>query len=35
MEEAAESLAMSAIKYFDLKQNRVSDYKFSYDKMLD
>ena len=26
---------MAAIKYFDLRQNRVTDYKFSYDKMLD
>lgn len=26
---------MAAVKYFDLKQNRVSDYNFNYDKMLD
>ncbi len=26
---------MAAIKYFDLRQNRISDYKFEYDKMLD
>ncbi|KRX07860.1 Aminoacyl-tRNA synthetase, class 1a, anticodon-binding [Pseudocohnilembus persalinus] len=34
-EEAAETMGIAAIKYFDLKQNRQSDYKFSYDKMLD
>jgi arginyl-tRNA synthetase len=34
-EEAAEKLGMAAIKYFDLKQNRVSDYRFSFEKMLD
>jgi arginyl-tRNA synthetase len=26
---------MAAVKYFDLKQNRISNYEFSYDKMLD
>lgn len=26
---------MAAIKYYDLRQNRISDYKFEYDKMLD
>jgi arginyl-tRNA synthetase len=35
IEKAAESMGYSAIKYFDLKQNRNSNYKFSYDKMLD
>lgn len=34
-EEAAEKLGMAAIKYFDLKQNRTSDYTFSFEKMLD
>jgi len=26
---------MAAIKYFDLKQNRIGNYKFNYDHMLD
>jgi arginyl-tRNA synthetase len=26
---------MSSIKYYDLKQNRIQDYIFSFDKMLD
>jgi arginyl-tRNA synthetase len=26
---------MASIKYYDLKQNRISDYNFSFDKMLD
>ncbi len=26
---------MGSLKYFDLKQNRVSNYAFSYDRMLD
>lgn len=26
---------MAAVKYYDLKQNRISDYSFNYDKMLD
>lgn len=34
-DNAAEKLGMAAIKYFDLKQNRISDYCFIYDKMLD
>ena len=34
-EHAAESLGIAAIKYFDLKQNRISTYSFSFDKMLD
>lgn len=33
--DAAEKMGMAAIKYFDLRQNRISDYAFSYDKMLD
>lgn len=28
-------MGVAAIKYFDLKQNRLSDYKFLYDHMLD
>lgn len=35
VEEAAEKIGMAAVKYFDLKQNRGSNYKFDYDKMLD
>ena len=31
----AEKLGISAIKYFDLKQNRIQNYVFSFDKMLD
>lgn len=34
-DRAAEVLGIAAIKYFDLKQNRVSTYAFSFDKMLD
>ena len=35
MEETAEILGISAIKYFDLKQNRINDYAFDFDRMLD
>ena len=35
VEESAERIGMAAIKYFDLKQNRISNYKFNYDQMLD
>jgi len=35
IDEAAERIGMAAIKYFDLRQNRISNYKFDYDKMLD
>ncbi|CAE8593119.1 unnamed protein product, partial [Polarella glacialis] len=31
----AETIGIAAVKYFDLRQNRNSDYKFSYDAMLD
>ena len=31
----AESIGVAAVKYFDLRQNRNSDYRFSYDSMLD
>jgi arginyl-tRNA synthetase len=34
-ESASEILGIAAIKYFDLKQNRISTYNFSFDKMLD
>ncbi|MBI1832854.1 MAG: arginine--tRNA ligase, partial [Planctomycetes bacterium] len=32
--EIAEAVGVGAIKYADLSQNRTSDYKFDYDKML-
>jgi arginyl-tRNA synthetase len=35
MRELARKIGFGAIKYFDLKQNRTTDYSFSYDKMLD
>ncbi len=35
MEEAAEKIGIAGIKYYDLKQNRTSDYVFDFDKMLD
>ena len=35
LEEAAEILGLSSIKYFDLKQNRINDYAFDFDRMLD
>lgn len=28
-------MGIAAIKYYDLKQNRISDYCFDYNKMLD
>jgi arginyl-tRNA synthetase len=34
-EDAAEKLGIASIKYYDLKQNRISAYAFNYDKMLD
>mmetsp|Transcript_42975 Transcript_42975/g.108042 ORF Transcript_42975/g.108042 Transcript_42975/m.108042 type:complete len:586 (-) Transcript_42975:86-1843(-) len=33
--DAAEKLGIAAIRYFDMKQNRTSNYVFNYDKMLD
>lgn len=33
--ELAKKIGYGAVKYFDLKQNRTTDYGFSYDKMLD
>lgn len=35
LDEAAEILGLSSIKYYDLKQNRTQNYNFEYDKMLD
>lgn len=34
-QHAAECLGYSAVKYFDMRQNLTTDYKFSYDLMLD
>eukprot|EP00933_Yihiella_yeosuensis_P031608 TRINITY_DN25190_c0_g1_i2.p1 TRINITY_DN25190_c0_g1~~TRINITY_DN25190_c0_g1_i2.p1 ORF type:complete len:538 (+),score=106.08 TRINITY_DN25190_c0_g1_i2:86-1615(+) len=31
----AEQIGIAAVKYFDLRQNRNSDYRFSYNQMLD
>jgi len=28
-------MGMAAVKYFDLKQNRIGNYRFSYNRMLD
>eukprot|EP00971_Amphidinium_carterae_P230709 4578329-Amphidinium_carterae.1 len=33
--EAAERIGIAAVRYFDMKQNRVSPYVFNYDRMLD
>eukprot|EP00439_Symbiodinium_sp_Y106_P028342 s47_g3.t1 len=35
LKQNAESIGVAAVKYFDLRQNRNSDYRFSYDSMLD
>jgi arginyl-tRNA synthetase len=35
IKSAAERIGIAAIKYYDLKQSRISDYKFEYEKMLD
>ncbi len=35
VQNAAEKVGIGAIKYADLSQNRVSDYTFSFDRMLD
>ena len=35
IEAAAEIIGITSIKYYDLRQNRVSSYKFSFDAMLD
>ncbi|EUD69044.1 arginyl-tRNA synthetase [Plasmodium inui San Antonio 1] len=34
IDQLSEELCVSAIKYFDIKQHRNTDYKFSYDNML-
>ena len=34
LEETAEILGISSIKYFDLRQNRINDYVFDFDRML-
>ncbi len=33
--QAANRIGYGCVKYADLKQHRISDYQFSYDKMLD
>jgi arginyl-tRNA synthetase len=33
--DAAKKMGYGAVKYFDLKQNRMTDYRFSFDAMLD
>ena len=35
IEQTTQVVGLSAVKYADLSQNRTSDYKFDYDKMLD
>ena len=35
IDDSAKVIGISAVKYADLSQNRTSDYRFSYDKMLD
>lgn len=35
IQNVAEKVGIGAVKYADLSQNRVSDYTFSYDRMLD
>jgi arginyl-tRNA synthetase len=35
LESAAATIGYGAVKYFDLKQNPISNYIFSYDRMLD
>jgi len=35
LKDSAERIGMASIKYFDLRQNRISNYPFSYKKMLD
>jgi len=34
-QDAAEKLGIAAVRYFDMKQNRTSNYVFSYERMLD
>jgi arginyl-tRNA synthetase len=35
LHEVAEAIGYGAVKYYDLRRNPVSNYKFSYDQMLD
>jgi arginyl-tRNA synthetase len=35
LEHTAEIMGISSIKYYDLKQNRIQNYVFAFDKMLD
>ena len=35
LEQTAEIMGVSAIKYYDLKQSRIQNYVFAFDKMLD
>merc|ERR1711976_459331 len=35
VDEVAEAIGYSAVKYFDLRRNPTTNYKFSYDQMLD
>lgn len=35
IEKVAQIVGLSAVKYADLSQNRISNYRFSYDKMLE
>merc|ERR1712232_466440 len=34
-QQAAEQIGIACVRYFDMKRNRTSTYKFSYDEMLD
>jgi arginyl-tRNA synthetase len=34
-QKAAEQIGIASVRYFDMKRNRTSTYKFSYDEMLD
>lgn len=34
IDKASEILGIAAVKYFDMRQNRIQNYKFSYDAML-
>jgi len=35
LDETAERMGIAAIKYFDLKQDRVQNYTFDFDRVLD
>merc|ERR1712228_99966 len=34
-QQAAEQIGIACVRYFDMKRNRTSTYKFNYDEMLD